>query len=549
MDSIVGTKRLNTPLLNKNTAFSLEERQKYALTGLLPSKIETLKEQLLRVKEAFEQAPTPLAKHIYLRALQDTNETLFYRFLYENIEACMPIVYTPTVGLACQQFSHIYRKPRGLFLSYTERHHIPEILAHIKKTHDVRAIVMTDGERILGLGDQGLGGMGIPIGKLSLYTLCGGIHPAYTLPILLDVGTNNLEKMDDKDYLGWKHARLTGEKYNSFVDECVQNIKHFFPNVLLQFEDFAQQHANELLDIYKDQLCCFNDDIQGTASVAAGTLIAAIKKTGQKLEEQKIVLFGAGSAGCGIASLLIEILIRHGIKEKVAKEQIFMIDRGGLLHDELPNLLPFQKPFAQSARVLEKRFNIKQSINLVNVIEVLKPQTLLGVSGQPNQFTQNIIEEMAKYCSHPIIFPLSNPNDRCEANPQDLLNWTKGQAIVATGSPYPRPSYNNQPYQITQCNNSYIFPGMGLAVLAGELSRVTPSMFVVAAIELSKKCPTTKAVTHNLLPKLSSIRDISLEIATAVILEGIEKGVCKLKPNQKDIQQRVKDFMWIPDYE
>ena len=484
-----------------------------------------------------------------MRALQDINETLFYRFLYENIEECMPIVYTPTVGLACQQFSHIYRKPRGLFLSYTERHHIPEILAHIKKTHDVRAIVMTDGERILGLGDQGLGGMGIPIGKLSLYTLCGGIHPAYTLPILLDVGTNNLEKIDDKDYLGWKHARLTGEKYNSFVDECIQNIKHFFPNVLLQFEDFAQQHANELLDIYKDQLCCFNDDIQGTAAVAAGTLIAAIKKTGQKLEEQKIVLFGAGSAGCGIASLLIEILIRHGIEEKAAKEQIFMIDRAGLLHDELPNLLPFQKPLAQSARVLEKRFNIKQSISLVNVIEVLKPQILLGVSGQPNQFTQNIIEEMAKYCSHPIIFPLSNPNDRCEANPQDLLNWTQGQAIVATGSPYPIPSYNNQPYQMTQCNNSYIFPGMGLAVLAGELWRVTPSMFVVAAMELSKKCPTTKEVTHNLLPKLTSIRDISLDIATAVILEGIAQGVCKLKPNQKDIQQRVKDFMWLPDYE
>jgi malate dehydrogenase (oxaloacetate-decarboxylating) len=537
-DFFMGHQLLQHPLLNKGTAFTHAEREKYQLFGLLPERIETIEQQLQRCNSEFYRNTSPLSKHIYLRALQDNNEVLFYRFLKEHIEESLPIIYTPTVGDACEQFHHIYRKSRGLFLNYADRNHLRSIFENVKKERDVKVIVMTDGERILGLGDQGVGGLGIPIGKLSLYSVCGGIHPKYTLPIVLDVGTNNSERINDIQYFGWKHPRLTGKKYFDFVDECIQIIKEVFPNVLLQFEDFAQHNAHAILHTYQDELCCFNDDIQGTAAVASSTVIAAVRQIKGDFSKQKYVIYGAGSAGCGFAQLLVNIMIQQGENPKEAYQRFYMIDRNGLIHDQMQNLLEFQKAFAQPYESLRHLFPEDKPILLEQVIEKIQPQLLIGVSGQKGHFTQSIVEKMCHYQKHPIIFPLSNPNDKCEATPEDILNWSKGQAIVATGSPFTT-TYDGKPVRIPQCNNAYIFPGMGLAVLAGKIPRVTQNMFIAAALALSKHSTTS------LLPELHEIRDVSRVIAKAVIQQAIKDGLCKLSA----IDKAIDETMWDPHYE
>jgi malate dehydrogenase (oxaloacetate-decarboxylating) len=547
---ISGVERLDNPLLNKSTAFNHDERLKYALFGLLPSNIETLEEQLFRTREAFDNQASNINKHIYLRALQDRNETLFYRFLLEHMEEMLPLIYTPTVGQACQEFSRIYRKSRGIFLSYSEKEHIPGILKKLSKERDVQIIVMTDGERILGLGDQGVGGLGISIGKLSLYSLCAGIHPKHTLPIVLDVGTNNQDRLHTKDYLGWRHERITGEEYLNFVEFCIHHIKKNFPKVLLQFEDFAQHNANNLLNIYKNKLCCFNDDIQGTAAVAAATIIAAIEKIKAPIQEQKIVIFGAGSAGCGIAQMLVDVLIDKGLMPEDAYRRIYMIDKYGLIHDKMTDILDFQKPFAQSYEELSKYFPPHQNMVLEDVILQIQPNALIGVSGQPHQFTEQIIKNMCSYVKHPIIFPLSNPNERCEAEPNDILRWSEGKAIVATGSPFSNITYQGKQHPISQCNNSYIFPGMGLGVIAGKINRVSSGMFKAATLTLARLCETLQPHHHAcLLPEIKHIRQISQEIAKAVILKGIEEGHCKLKKDMKTIELQIQKTMWEPHYE
>ena len=545
---ISGVNRLEDPFLNKSTAFSAQERIKYQLTGLLPSKVEALEEQLLRTKLSFNQEASTLRKHIFLRALQDRNEILFYRFLLDNIQETMPIIYTPTVGLACQQFTKIYRKPRGLYLSYSEKDHIESILKNIKKSRDIKVIVITDGERILGLGDQGVGGLGIPIGKLSLYTLCGGIHPCHTLPIVIDVGTNNPELLEDPTYFGWQHHRLQGQEYFDFVDICIQSIKKIFPNVLLQFEDFAQPNAHALLNRYQDELCCFNDDIQGTAAVAAATILSGIFKTNAKLSEQKICIFGAGSAGCGIAQLLAEIMINQGIDKTKAYQQFYMIDKDGLLHDHMDNLKEFQKPFAQPYDEIKSLFPKQSLFSLDNVIETIQPQILMGVSGQKSQFTEKIIRTMATYCQHPIILPLSNPNDKCEANPSDLLEWTQGRALIATGSPFPDTHYQGQYVHIAQCNNSYIFPAMGLAVIAGKIKRVNPSMFMIAALELASIASKDHSLDTPLLPDLEQIRSISSKIAEKIIFQAIQDKQSPLKAKPELIKKAIHATFWTPKY-
>lgn len=546
---ISGISLIEDPLLNKSTAFSKKERIQYHLTGLLPSKVETLEEQLLRTKLSFNQEVSNLRKHIFLRALQDRNEILFYRFLLENIQETMPIIYTPTVGLACQQFSKIYRKPRGIYLSYPEKEHIESILQNIKKTRDIKVIVITDGERILGLGDQGVGGLGIPIGKLSLYTLCGGIHPSQTLPIVIDVGTNNPDLLQDPTYFGWQHHRLEGKDYFEFVDICVQSIKKVFPHVLLQFEDFAQPNAHALLDIYQDQLCCFNDDIQGTASVAAATVLSAIYKAQSSLESQKICIFGAGSAGCGIAELLAQIMINQGIEKTKAYQQFYMIDRDGLLHDRMNNLKEFQKPFAQPFSKIKSLIPEGTLFSLDDVIKFIQPQILVGVSGQKDQFTEHMIRTMGSYCEHPIVLPLSNPNDKCEANPQDLLEWTKGRALIASGSPFPDTQYQGKFVEIAQCNNSYIFPAMGLAIIAGNIQRVHPSMFMTAALELAAIANQNSTLNSPLLPDLEHIRAISPRIAKSVIRQAINDQQCNLKADDELIDQAINKTFWYPNYE
>lgn len=543
-----GRALLRDPLLNKGTAFSLEERDKFELHGLLPTNVETIDEQLARCRDAFSSKDTPLGRHIYLRALQDRNEVLFYRFIIDNLEEMMPIIYTPVVGEACQLFHHIYRQPRGLFISYSDREYIDNILSVAAKNHSIGVIVVTDGERILGLGDQGVGGMGIPIGKLSLYTGCGGVAPEKTLPIVLDVGTNNKERLDDPEYIGWRHNRITGQEYYDFVDEFVQSVKRHMPNVLLQFEDFAQPHAYPLLDKYHDELCMFNDDIQGTAAVAVAAIVAATKASRVPLSEQRIAIFGAGSAGCGIGEQLVHAMINEGVSEDEARKKFYLVDRNGLLHDEMTDLLPFQKGFVRSQRdISDWKVENKKFITLDDVIRNGKPTVLLGVSGQPNKFTEPMIRAMAGYCERPIVFPLSNPTDRSEAVPEDILKWTDGKALIATGSPFTAVKINGKTIDIAQCNNCYIFPGVGLAVLAGSLRRVTDSMMMAAAVALSELAPVVRTGEGRLLPELHNLRDVSKHIAKAVIKRAIYEDHCE-PMSDSDITKVVNATMWEPVY-
>ncbi|MEH6548041.1 MAG: NAD-dependent malic enzyme, partial [Sneathiella sp.] len=479
--SKTGIDLLFEPALNKGTAFTDVERVKYGLLGLLPPHVETLEQQTVRAYDAMKAKDADLEKHIYLRSLQDTNEILFYNLVVLHVQEMMPLIYTPVVGEACQKFSEIYRHPRGLFISYPHREQIDLILDNAIND-EVEAIVVTDGERILGLGDQGAGGMGIPIGKLSLYTAAGGVDPRVTLPIILDAGTNNKERLEDPLYIGWRHERITGDDYFEFVDQFVQAVKRRWPNVLLQFEDFAQPHAEPLLEKYRDQLCTYNDDIQGTAAVAAGTLLAACKIMDKPLKEHVISFLGAGSAGAGIAEQLIRIMVDEGLSDADARKRIFMVDRYGLLHDEMDELMSFQQKLAHHRPDIADWSSAEDgSVSLLDVMKQARPSILIGVSGQGGLFTEEIVREMAKHTEKPIIFPLSNPTSRAEAIPEDLINWTDGKALVATGSPFDAVSYNGETHYIAQSNNTYIFPGVGLGVLACGATRVTDGMFMASA--------------------------------------------------------------------
>ena len=541
---IKGYERLNDPLTNKGTAFSEEERHEYGLLGLLPPEIETLDEQVSRAYRAFQSKDSPIEKHIFMRALQDTNEVLFYRLVISHLDEMMPVIYTPVVGEACQKFSEIYRRPRGLFLSYPERDRLYEMLCNAP-CEDVRAIVVTDGERILGLGDQGTGGMGIPIGKLSLYSAAGGIHPAHTLPIILDVGTNNKDRLDDPYYIGWRHERISGDDYFDFVDQFVNAVKKRWPSVLLQFEDFALPHAAPLLEKYRDQLCTFNDDIQGTAAVAAGTLIAASKIAGTRLKDHTVAFLGAGSAGCGIAEQIIRAMVDDGLSDSEARARMFMVDRNGLLFDDMTGLMPFQQSLAQSRKSVED-WNIKSDeIGLDDVIAHARPTVLIGVSGQPGLFTEQIVRAMAKGCERPIVFPMSNPTSRAEAKPEDIIHWTDGKALVATGSPFKPVTYKGQTYPIAQSNNTYIFPGMGLGVISSGATRVTDHMFMAAAEALAETA--VAAGKGTLLPDVSDIRSVSKSIAFAVAKQAMKDGVAP-EMTDAELNDSIADNMWNPAY-
>jgi malate dehydrogenase (oxaloacetate-decarboxylating) len=536
---------LENPLLNKGTAFSEDERLQLGLLGLLPPHIEDLDSQVARAYEAYQRKTEDLERHIYLRSLQDTNEVLFYRLVLDHLSEMMPMIYTPVVGLACQQFSEIYRRPRGLFISYPERHRIDTILENSVNTR-VEVIVVTDGQRILGLGDQGTGGMGIPIGKLSLYTACGGIDPATTLPIFLDVGTDNAERLQDPLYIGWRHERITGQDYDDFLDSFVQSIKRKYPEVLLQFEDFAQNHASALLARYRDRLCTFNDDIQGTAAVALGSLLAAVKVAGGRLMDQTVVLLGAGSAGCGIAEQLIAAMVKEGRSEADARARFFMVDRPGLLHDGL-DLLPFQKDLAQDLDRVAAWGGEGDGISLMEVMQNAKPTILIGVSGQPGLFTREIVQEMAKHAPRPIIFPLSNPTSRIEALPADIISWTEGRAIIATGSPFDPVTYEGRTIPIGQCNNSYIFPGMGLGILGIGARRVSDGMFMAAAESLSRSSPALKDPEAALLPPLDQARAVSSEIAYAVAAQAQKEGLAEACSSD-EMKRRIDARRWSPCY-
>ncbi|WP_305838197.1 NAD-dependent malic enzyme [Photobacterium leiognathi] len=541
-----GPALLETPLLNKGSAFSVEERMFFNLEGLLPEAIESIEEQTERAYQQYLKFDNDMDKHIYLRNIQDTNETLFYRLVENHITEMMPIIYTPTVGSACEDFSNIYRRGRGLFISYPNRDRIEDMLNNASR-QNVKVIVVTDGERILGLGDQGIGGMGIPIGKLSLYTACGGISPAYTLPVVLDVGTNNPQRLSDPMYMGWRHTRITGKEYDAFVDEFIQAVKQRWPEALIQFEDFAQKNAMPLLERYKDKVCCFNDDIQGTAAVTVGSLLAACKAAGSKLSEQRVTFLGAGSAGCGIAEAIIAQMVSEGISDAQARCQVFMVDRWGLLINEMPNLLNFQQALVQKKEQLADWDVADNNISLLDVMRNAKPTILIGVSGVPGLFSEEVIREMYAHCERPIIFPLSNPTSRVEATPFDLIRWTDGNALVATGSPFDPVIYEGKTYPIAQCNNSYIFPGIGLGVLSVNARRVTNEMLMESSRALAECSPLAIHGHGPLLPPLEDIQKVSRKIAFAVAKKAVEQHKAP-KNSDERIREKIDANFWKSEY-
>jgi malate dehydrogenase (oxaloacetate-decarboxylating) len=542
--ALSGHALLEHPMLNKGSAFTESERREFGLLGLLPMNVSAPVTQIERIYGNYKSKTTDLERYIHLISLQDRNETAFYKLISDHLPELMPIIYTPVVGEACQNYSKIYHRPRGLYVSYPQRNDLDSILANVSDAivSGIEVIVVTDGERILGLGDLGVGGMGIPVGKLALYTVCAGIHPAATLPVILDVGTNNKALLDDPLYVGWRHERVRGADYDAFVDAFIAAVKKRFPKVLLQWEDFAKNNATKLLERYRDQLCSFNDDIQGTGAVAVSVALAAVAVTGSRISEQRIVLLGAGSAAAGISSQLVAAMMLEGLTEAQAKNQIYLVDSQGLVHDARKELEPFKQAYARSRASLSS-----DHISLLETVKLARPTILIGIAAQANAFDEAVVREMAAHTARPIILPLSNPTSKCEALPTDLIRWTEGRALVATGSPFADVEYNGKYYKIAQCNNAYIFPGVGLGVIAAEATRVTDTMFVAAARALSELSPVHGDLTAPLLPALKQVRSVSRHVAIAVAEDAMRCGVAA-KLSRTELEQRIDAKMWTPKY-
>ncbi len=545
--ALSGYELLTDPLLNKGTAFTEAERDEFDLHGLLPPYVTSLDLQVERRLDAFRSIDTDLQKYVFMRGSQDTNETLFYALLTRHIEEMMPIVYTPTVGLGCQHFSRIFRRPRGLFLSYPITDRISRVLGN-RRFDGVEVIVVSDGERILGLGDQGAGGMGIPIGKLSLYTACAGLHPSTTLPILLDVGTDNRQLLDDPLYIGWRHERVRGADYDDFVATFVDAVRARWPHVLLHWEDFAFGNANRLLAQYRDRLCSYNDDIQGTAAIAVGAILGAINVTGVPLAEQRIAVLGAGSAGTGISALLLRAIIDAGLSEQEARGRFYLVDRDGLIVEGMPGLQPFQARFAQSsARIAAWKLSSTGQIGMADVVANAHATVLIGTSGQAHAFSEPVVRAMAAGAHRPVIFPLSNPTERSEATPQDLLTWTEDRAVIGTGSPFPPIMRDGRSFRIDQTNNAYVYPGVGLGAIASKANRISNAMFLAAARTIAELSPSKHDPRANLLPPLAELRTISFQVALAVARQAMTEGLAPASPDE-DLIAAVRSKMWEPLY-
>lgn len=540
-----GPARLFDALTTKGTAFTEDERRRFGLLGLLPTTVKTLEQQAEHCWHEFSTRRDDLDKHIYLRALQDRNETLFYRVLLDHIPEALPIVYTPTVGEACQRFSEIYRRPRGLFVSYAEGDCLDEVLNN-RPQREVDVIVVTDGQRILGLGDQGIGGMGIPIGKLSLYTLIGGIDPARTLPIVLDVGTDNSELLDDPRYLGWRHRRIDDDDYYAFIDKFVAAVRKQLPDVLLQWEDFATAHALPILARYRAELLTFNDDIQGTAAVTVGALHGAAKVAGRPLSQQQVVMLGAGSAGIGVLDMIRRQMVNEGLSEEAASERIWVVDVDGLLTDDRTDLSAAQRGFAQPAGRVAG-WGVSGRARLADVVHHVDVGVLVGLSTAAGAFTEAIVRELAGKTDRPIIFPLSNPTSRAEAHPAELDQWTDGRALIATGSPFAPLHRGGVERPVAQCNNVYIFPAMGLAVTAAQASRVTDEMMRVAAETLGEASPALADPDQPLLPAWSDVPEVAVHIAHAVAVQAVADGVAPMRSGA-EISDRIAEVRWRPEY-
>ena len=542
-----GQRLLRHPMYSKGTAFTREERATLGLDGLLPDAVSTLEQQEQRAYRNIQRKQDPLERYVGLAALQDRNEVLFYRVLVNHIEELMPIVYTPTVGQACQEYSHIFRRARGIWITPGHRGRIVDVLDNAPFA-DVRLIVVTDNERILGLGDQGAGGMGIPIGKLALYVAAAGIHPAHTLPVSLDVGTDNQALLEDDLYLGWRHPRLRGEAYDSLVDEFVHAVKYRFPKALLQWEDFKKANAFRLLDRYRRVITCFNDDIQGTAAVALAGILAGTRATGVPLKEQRIVILGAGAAGIGIARLLRDALDEAGLSGDALTTAIANLDSHGLLVDDQPIPDVHKRAFAWPGALAQQAgLGMGRPRDLEAVVRAVKPTVLIGTSGKPGTFTETIVRAMAAQVDRPLVFPMSNPTSMSEAKPEDIVSWSGGRALVATGSPFEPVPYGRRKITIGQGNNAFVFPAMGLAALVSEAREVTDGMFAAAARCLAQQVGEHDLRAGSLFPPPSDIRRVTAAIAEAVVREARDEGVGCAIPDA-DVPKAIAAAMWEPEY-
>ena len=534
-----GSALLANSLLNKGTAFPENERDAFGLRGLLPPRVFSLEEQLTRAYANFSHQPEPIDKYVFLTLLQNRNETLFYKLLETYPEEMIPIIYTPTVGQACLDYGVIFRRPRGMFISIKERGRIAEILRHWPQT-DVRMIVVTDGERILGLGDLGVLGMGIPVGKLSLYTSCAGLHPGYCLPITIDVGTNNESLHDSPTYLGLSQFRVRGGEYDAFIEEFVAAVKQVFPKALLQWEDFGNTNAFRLLLTYQKRICSFNDDIQGTAAVALAGLIAALRETGTPLVAQKLLFLGAGEAGTGIADLFVAAAVAAGLTEREARERCWFVDSQGLVvRGRLEELAHHKIPYAHDHPPVA---------TLEEAVEILRPTALIGVSGTPEKFTREIIARMAGFNERPVIFALSNPTSKAECSAEAAYQASGGRAIYASGSPFPAVEFEGRTFVPGQGNNVYIFPGVGLGALAVEASEISERMFLVAARTLADMVTAEDLAIGRIYPSLTRIREVSVKIATEVAREAIRSGLAGILLDDDAIEPVIRRSLYRPAY-
>lgn len=533
-----GADLLHSPLLNKGTGFTEAERDALDLRGLLPSRVATLAQQEERVLRNVRGQPTALSKYRYLTGLLDRNTTLFYRLVVDNLDEIMPIIYTPTVGLACQQYGHVFRQARGLFIGINDRGRVAEILRNWPYT-DVRIIVVTDGERILGLGDLGANGMGIPIGKLALYTACAGVHPAYCLPITLDVGTNNQALLDDPLYIGLPQKRERGEAYDAFVEEFIRAVQYLYPRAIVQFEDFGNMNAFRLLRKYRDHICTFDDDIQGTASVALAGVYSALRLTGGRLADQRFVFLGAGEAGIGIGDLIVTALENEGLSESQARQCCWFVDSKGLVVASRTDLAEHKRPYAHDHAFIP---------DLQAAVEALKPTALIGVSGVGGTFTQPIVETMARLNQRPIIFALSNPTSKAECTAEQAYTWTEGRAVFASGSPFAPVTYAGKTFMPGQGNNAYIFPGVGLGVIACGATRVIDEMFYAAAKTLAGLVTDDDLALGRIYPALDQIRQVSAHIGEAVARVAYANHLATM-PEPANLLTAVRAQMYDPIYE
>ncbi|HFJ9450726.1 NAD-dependent malic enzyme [Bacillus anthracis] len=542
-----GAEVLSTPLLNKGVAFTQNEREELGLKGLLPPAVLTLEEQARRAYEQFSSQPDDLLKNVYLTALHDRNEVLFYRILTDHLREMLPIVYTPTVGVAIQRYSHEYRKPRGVYLSINDPSGIEEAFANIGATaENIDLVVVTDGEGILGIGDWGVGGINIAIGKLAVYTAAVGIDPSRVLPVILDVGTNREELLDNPFYIGNRHPRITGEAYDEFIDTFVQAVNKQFPKALLHWEDFSSRNARKILDKYRHDICTFNDDIQGTGAVSLAAVLSAVKASGVPLSEHRVVVFGAGTAGIGIADQVRDAMVRVGVSEEESYKRFWCIDRNGLVTDNMEDLLDFQIPYARKeAEVSEWKQN--GAIGLAEVVKHVKPTILIGTSTVAGAFKEEIIKGMASHVERPIILPMSNPTPLAEAKPADLIEWTEGRALVATGSPFEPVTYNGVTYVIGQSNNALIFPGLGLGTIVVRASVMTDGMFAAAAEAVASMVDTSQPGAP-ILPEVEELRNISEMVAIEVAKVAVAEGVARENLSDNDIKIAVKEAIWEPEY-